>query len=156
MSEAPSPAAPVVVASGEGRAVHAFGLELIFHLTGEQTGGRYVLATAIAPPGDPGPPPHYHENEDECFVVQEGRMSFLIDGQWNEVEPGTMVFVPKLSVHSLKNVGATPSRVLFSALPSGFEIFFTRCEKEFQKPGGPDMACITEIASEHGIHFVNP
>src|SRR5258708_3034917 len=154
MSDAPLPPAPVVVAPGEGRAIHAFGLKLIFHLTGEQTGGRYVVATAIAPVADPGPPPHYHENEDEFFVVQEGRMSFLIDGQWREVEPGTMVFAPKMSVHSLKNVGDTPARVLFSALPSGFDIFFSRCEKEFQKPGGPDMARITEIAIEHGIHFV--
>jgi mannose-6-phosphate isomerase-like protein (cupin superfamily) len=156
VSKPSSTALPFVVAPGEGRVIRAFGLELIFHLTAEQTGGRYVLATAIAPAGDPGPPIHYHENEDECFVVQEGRMSFFIDGHWHEVAPGTMVFVPKLSVHSLKNIGDTPARVLFSSLPSGFEIFFARCEKEFQKPGGPDMARITEIAIEHGIHFVNP
>jgi mannose-6-phosphate isomerase-like protein (cupin superfamily) len=145
---------PVVVPPGAGRSVHAFGLELIFHLTGEQTGGRYVRATAIAPVGDPGPPLHYHENEDECFLVQEGRMSFYIDGEWNEVEPGTLVFVPKGVVHSLKNVGDTPARTLFSALPAGFEIFFTRCEAEFKKPGGPDMSRIVEIAGEHGIRFV--
>jgi len=114
-----------------------------------------MLATIIAPPGQ-GPPPHYHENEDECFVVQEGRMSFFIDGQWREVEPGTMVFAPKRSVHTLKNVGDTPARVLCSAAPSGFEIFFAKCEKEFQKPGGPDMARIAEISAEHGIHYVNP
>jgi quercetin dioxygenase-like cupin family protein len=154
MSESSLHPPPSVVAPGKGRSVRAFGLELIFHLTGEQTEGRYVLATAIAPVGDPGPPIHYHDNEDECFVVQEGRMSFFIDGQWNEVEPGTIVFVPRTKVHSLKNVGDTPARVLFSALPSGFEIFFARCGEEFQKPGGPDMARIVEIAAEHGIHFV--
>jgi quercetin dioxygenase-like cupin family protein len=135
--------------------IRAFGAEMIFHLTGEQTGGRFMLATIIAPPGD-GPPPHYHQNEDETFLVQEGRISFFLDGQWREVEPGTMVFAPKLSVHTLKNIGDTLARILCSASPAGFELFFARCEQEFQKLGGPDMARIAEISAEHGIHYVNP
>jgi mannose-6-phosphate isomerase-like protein (cupin superfamily) len=147
-------ALPFVVAPGVGRVVRAFGSEMIFYLTGEQTGGRYVLATIIAPPGGDGPPPHYHEHEDECFLVQEGHMSFFIADQWHDVSPGTVVFAPKLSVHTLKNVGDTPARVLCSASPSGFELFFAECEKEFQKPGGPDMARIVEISAEHGIHYV--
>jgi quercetin dioxygenase-like cupin family protein len=144
---------PLVVPPGQGRVVRAFGSELTFHLTGEQTEGRQMLATILAPPGD-GPPPHYHENEDETFLVQEGRMSFFLDGHWREVEPGTIVFAPKMSVHTLKNVGTTPARVLVSASPSGFEVFFARCAEEFAKPGGPDMARIVEISTEHGIHYV--
>ena len=154
MRELSPHALPFVVAPGEGRVVRAFGAELTFHLTGEHTEGRYMLATIVAPVGDPGPPPHYHENEDECFLVQEGRMSFYIGGQWQEVAPGTMIFAPKLSVHTLKNVGDTPARVLVSASPSGFEVFFAKCEQEFQKPSGPDMARILEISDEHGIHYV--
>lgn len=153
MSEASLHALPFVVAPGEEKIMRAFGAEMTFYLTGEHTGGRYMLATITAPPGQ-GPPPHYHENEDECFIVQEGRMSFFIAGQWHEVTPGTIVFAPKLSVHTLKNVGDTPARILVSASPAGFEIFFARCEKEFQKQGGPDMARIAEISAEHGIHYV--
>jgi len=154
MSEAPPITIPFAVAPGEGRVIRAFGTEMIFHLTGEQTENRFMLATLFAAPGD-GPPLHYHENEDECFLVQEGRMSFFIGGHWLEVEPGTMVFAPRLSVHSLKNVGDTTARILVSASPAGFEIFFAQCAKEFQKPGGPDMARITEISAEHGIHYVD-
>jgi len=156
MSDESPHAMPFVVEPGVGRVVKAFGSEMIFYLTGEQTGGRYMLATIIAPPGGDGPPPHYHELEDECFLVQEGHMSFFIAGQWHDVSPGTVVFAPRLSVHTLKNVGDTPARVLCSASPSGFELFFAECEKEFQKPGGPDMERITEISAEHGIHYVNP
>jgi mannose-6-phosphate isomerase-like protein (cupin superfamily) len=134
--------------------VRAVGAEMTFHLTGDHTEGRYLLATILAPVGDPGPPPHFHENEDECFIVQEGRMSFFIAGEWNEVAPGTIIFAPKLSVHTLKNVGDTPAKILVSASPAGFEVFFAKCEKEFQRPGGPDMALIKEISSEHGIHYV--
>ena len=153
----PSPhAIPFVVGPGEGKIVRAFGAELTFHLTGEHTGGRYMQATIVAPVGDPGPPPHYHEKEDECFLVQEGRMSFFVGGQWHEVAPGTIVFAPKLSVHTLRNVGDTPARILVSASPAGFEVFFAECEQEFQKPGGPDRTRILEISARHGIHYVNP
>jgi hypothetical protein len=41
--------------------LHAFCEEVIVHLAGAQTGGK------IAPGGDP--PPHYHLNEDELFLV---------------------------------------------------------------------------------------
>jgi mannose-6-phosphate isomerase-like protein (cupin superfamily) len=37
----------------------------------------------ITPPGG-GPPPHYHLNEDETFHVLEGRIAFLLNGEWNE------------------------------------------------------------------------
>lgn len=156
MSDISPHAFPFVVAPGEGKVISAFGAEMTFHLTGEHTGGRYMLATILAPVGDPGPPPHYHENEDECFLVKEGRMSFLIGGQWHEVTPGTVVFAPRLSVHTLRNIGDTPARILLSASPSGFETFFARCAEEFQKSGGPDKARIVEISAEHGIHYVDP
>jgi oxalate decarboxylase/phosphoglucose isomerase-like protein (cupin superfamily) len=86
--------------------------------------------------------------------VQEGRMAFYIDGQWRDVEPGTMIFAPKKSVHTLKNVGDTPARILVSASPAGFEDFFGECEEEFRKPGGPDTKKIGEISAKHGIHYV--
>jgi len=148
-----APSVPIVVSPGVGQVVRAFGSEMIFHLTGKETQGRLMLATIIAPPGD-GPPLHFHENEDETFLVQEGRCSFYADGQWGEVPPGTVVFAPKGSVHSLKNVGDGPMRVLVSAAPSGFEIFFARCAEAFAKPGGPDMARIVEISAEFGIQYV--
>jgi quercetin dioxygenase-like cupin family protein len=154
MIEASPHAIPFVVAPGEEKVIRAFGTEMIFHLTGEHTGGRYMLATILAPVGDQGPPAHYHENEDECFLVQEGRMSFFIAGQWHAVAPGTVVFAPKLSVHTLKNVGDTPARILVSASPAGFEVFFAECEKEFKKPGGPDLDRIAEISEEYGIYYV--
>jgi quercetin dioxygenase-like cupin family protein len=154
MSEDSPHPLPFVVTPDQVKVMKAFGSELTFHLTGEHTGGRYLMATILAPVGNPGPPSHYHENEDECFLVQEGHMSFFIDGQWHDVEPGSIVFAPRLSVHTLKNVGDTPARVLMSASPAGFDVFYAECEKEFQKPGGPDKARILEISAKHGIHYV--
>jgi quercetin dioxygenase-like cupin family protein len=148
-------ATPVLRAPGEGRSLKAFGEEVILHLTGEETGGEFTLWTEITPPGG-GPPPHYHLNEDECFVVQEGRFAFFVHGQWQEYGPGSVVFMPRPVVHTFKNVGDKPGRLLISTRPSGFENFFGRCAEEFKQPGGPNMERIIAISAEHGIHFVQP
>ena len=123
------------------------------HLEGEDTGDVLSLWTSITPPGG-GPPPHDHLNEDEWFVVQEGRLSFFADGQWREVGPGGVVFAPRGSVHTFKNVGDRPSRMTVGTSPAGFEIFFSRCAEEFVKAEGPNMERIVEISAEHGIHYV--
>jgi mannose-6-phosphate isomerase-like protein (cupin superfamily) len=144
-----------IVGPAESRVIHAFGAEMTFHLSGDQTEGGFLAATIVAPSGH-GPPPHYHLNEDECFFVLEGRVSFLSGSEWHEVAPGAVVFTPKRTVHTYKNVGTTHARMFFTALPSGFDVFFAKCEKEFQKPGGPDKARIVEISAEHGIYYVDP
>jgi quercetin dioxygenase-like cupin family protein len=151
MSESRIPAS--IVEPGAGQVLRAFGEELIVHLGSAQTGGRLAVWTEITPPGG-GPPPHYHLHEDECFVVQEGRIAFLRDGAWEELGPGGVVFMPRGVVHAFKNVGETPSRMTISTTPSGFEVFFARCAEEFGKPGGPDMERVMAISAEHGIHFV--
>ena len=138
---------------GQGRVLRALGDEITFLLTGEQTGGALVMGLVLTPPGG-GPPPHYHLNEDEWFVVQEGRVSIFAGGQWQEVPTGTVVFLPRTIAHTFKNVGDTPSRMLVAASPAGFEKFFGHCADECAKPNGPDMQRIAHIAADHGIHFV--
>jgi quercetin dioxygenase-like cupin family protein len=150
----PQPALSASIAlPGQGRVVRAFGDEASFHLDAERTGGRLTMFTLITPPGG-GPPLHYHLNEDEWFVVQEGRVEFLVDGKKKEVAPGGVVYLPRNVVHTYRNIGNKALRQLVSMSPSGFETFFTRCAEEFAKPGGPDMNRIVQIAGEHGIHFV--
>ena len=149
MSERPG----AIVSRDDARVLHAFGEEVIVHLGGDETGGKLTVWTEITPPGG-GPPPHYHTQDDESFHVLEGRVEFFADGQWREVAPGGTVFMPRGAVHAFRNAGTTPSRMLLSTTPSGFEIFFARCAEEFARPGGPDMPRVMAIAAEHGIHFL--
>ncbi len=144
---------PVVVPADAGRVVHAFGEEVTFHLTGEQTGGQLSLWTEKVPPGG-GPPPHVHLNEDEWFIVREGKFEFLVEGEWREVRTGGTIYLPRNAVHTFRNSGDGPGLLLVSTSPAGFETFFSRCAEVFQSPEGPDMERITAIAAEHGIHFI--
>jgi quercetin dioxygenase-like cupin family protein len=145
--------AGIIVRKDSARVLRAFGEELTVLLDGERTVGNLTMWTENTPPGG-GPPPHYHLNEDETFHVLEGRVGFLLDGEWNEVGPGGTAFMPRGVVHTFKNVGDQPSHMLIMTTPSGIEKFFQRCAEEFAKSGGADMSRLAEIGVEHGIHFV--
>ncbi len=158
MSESESPPLPrasVVTLPTEGRVVRAFGEEVRYLLTGAETGGELTQWIETTPPGV-GPPPHYHEREDETFLVLEGRVEFFRNDVWTEVPVGTSVYMPRHEVHAFRNCGSTPLKMLISTMPSGFEVFFSRCAEVFAEPGEPDMARLLAISAEHGIHFMPP
>jgi mannose-6-phosphate isomerase-like protein (cupin superfamily) len=145
---------PAIVRQSEAQVLHAFGEEIMILLDGERsTAGKLTMWTEITPAGG-GPPPHYHLNEDETSHVINGRVAFFLNEEWNEVGPGGSAFMPSSVVHTFKNVGDQPSRMLIATTPSGIGKFFARCAEEFAKSEKPDMSRLFEIGVEHGIHFV--
>lgn len=145
--------APVIVQPGEGKELHAFGNVMSVMLGGKQTGNSLTICAEVTPPGG-GPPVHFHNREDEIFLVIEGLISYFANDKWTEVGPGGVVYLPRGAVHGFRNIGETPSRHWVITTPSGFEVFFSRCADEFAKDGPPDMGRIGEIFSEHGIRMV--
>ena len=101
-----------------------------------------------------GRPPHYHLHEDEWFFPLEGRVEFFKDGAWSEVPLGTAVLMPRNVVHTFRNVGDTPLRMLIQTTPSGFEDFFEACAAEFAGSSPPEMERIVAISAGYGIHYV--
>ncbi len=144
---------PAIVQPGEGRVCRMFGEEVTILLDAKQTGGKFTAFIEVTQPGG-GPPPHTLANEDEWLFVLEGQMQFFAEGKWVDAPPGTTFLAPRGSVHTFKNVGSTPSRMLVHTSPSGLEKFFDAAHAEFGKPGGPDMNRAMAIAAEHGIQFV--
>jgi quercetin dioxygenase-like cupin family protein len=146
---------PVAVPENGGTVLRAFGDQMTVKLAAEQTQSALSLLVDVIPPGG-GPPPHYHLNEDELFILHEGRVSYFVNGQWTALGPGGVVFAPRGHVHTFRNVGDRLARQSVLTTPSGFETFFARCAAEFAKPGGPDQARIVAISAEHGIHYLEP
>lgn len=134
--------------------MRAFGDELLLHLNGEETGGEFCMFTVTTQPGA-GPPLHLHRNESEWFVPLEGQVEFWVAGNWSQVALGTTVYVPRGTVHTYRNAGEGPLRMLVHTVPAGFDVFFSRCAEVFAQPGLPDMPRLMQIAAEHGIEFVD-
>lgn len=136
----------------EARVIRAFGDEMILHLGSDDTGGRFTMWTNITPPGG-GPPPHFHDNEDEWFWPLSGPAEFLHEGSWHEVPERTAVFMPRGVVHTFRNPNKEPLEMLIQTIPGGFDRFFEECANEFSAGGDPDMGRIVEISAKYGIHY---
>lgn len=143
---------PRIVTPGQGKVLHAFGDEITLLLGGAQTGGAFSMFHNKTPPGG-GPPPHSHQREDEWFYPLEGDVEFFKDGCWEPAPVGSAVYMPRKSVHTFRNVGDVPLRMLIQVTPAGFEAFFEACAVEFGRPGEPSMARIGEIFEEYGLKF---
>lgn len=149
----PKPTLPsLIVPADKGRSLHAFGDEVIVMLDGAQTGGNFTSFVDVTPPGG-GPPPHWHEREDEWFHVLEGRVSFYDGHQWHDALPGDSVFAPRGKVHTFKNNSGMSTRMLVHTSPSGFETFYAEAAAEFARRDGPDMQRAVAIAGKYGIRF---
>jgi oxalate decarboxylase/phosphoglucose isomerase-like protein (cupin superfamily) len=111
------------------------------------------MFTEVTPPGG-GPPPHFHDFEDEWFFPLDGRVEFFLNGQWTEAAPRSVVSAPRDVVHAVRSPGDQPLTMFIQTAPAGFEEFIRRCAVEFARPGGPETSRIASSSAEHGIHFV--
>lgn len=144
------------VSSGEGETLWVLGDLYELKATGEETGGTFALWETTTPPGNPGPPPHVHCNEDEAFFLLEGRLELVVEGHVSVIGPGSFVNVPKGILHTFRNVGTIPASFLGLVAPAGFEGFF----KEVGEPatddttppsGPPDIEKVLTAASKYGL-----
>jgi mannose-6-phosphate isomerase-like protein (cupin superfamily) len=90
------------------------GQLLTYKVTAEQTGGAYSLFEGTVPPGGAAPP-HIHHREDESFYVVEGEFEFTRDGESIRAAAGSLVYVPRGSLHAFENVGESTGTLLLSA-----------------------------------------
>jgi quercetin dioxygenase-like cupin family protein len=147
-----------VLLPGEGRSFWVVGDLYTFLATGEDTNGAYALIQALVPPGG-GPPPHIHRREDETFYVLEGELTFHIDGRTLAASTGSFVTLPKGTLHSFKNTGPTPAKMLVIVHPSGLEKFFEEVGEEARgqsSPPAPDIAKLVTVAPKYGLEIQVP
>jgi mannose-6-phosphate isomerase-like protein (cupin superfamily) len=138
------------VPPGEGeKSLRVFGEMVTYKVTSYQTGGAYSLFEVETPPGG-GPPLHVQHREDEAFWVLEGEYEFLGRDHSLRVASGSLVYVPKGSLHAHVNRGDGPARMLVSQTPGGsHERFFEEIEEA-------EEGRIPEIAAEYGIEIPMP
>jgi cupin 2 domain-containing protein len=55
----------------------------------------------------------YIHDEDELFMVLEGKVELEMDGKSRILEPGEEILIPANTYHSVRNLGNTVSRWLY-------------------------------------------
>jgi len=90
------------------------------------TTGDYDLALGETPPNVQGPPPHMHNNYKESFLIVEGEMEFIVNGEIQKVRAGESVDLPPNTVHTFSNTGDQPCKWVNIHSPKGFREFFEK------------------------------
>lgn len=89
-----------------------------------EVSGNYDMVIGETPPNVPGPPPHLHAGLNELFMVLEGEMEFVVNGEIKKVKQGETVDLPPKVVHTFKNAGTIPCKWVNIHSPKGFLSFF--------------------------------
>lgn len=97
-----------------------------------------VWSELVLEPRAPGPPEHIHTSLPENFIVTEGTLSLLVNGEKKLLQPGESFLVNPGTAH--KPFNETDSRVVVKpplspeyALPEQFAVFLTQAYGYFDE-----------------------
>jgi mannose-6-phosphate isomerase-like protein (cupin superfamily) len=110
-----------------------------------ETLSDYALLNMVTPVGVPGPPPHYHEDAAELFLVTEGELDVMIDGEWQTLRAGESACVPRGAVHTFRNPGDTDARWVTAFSPRGFERAFVDFGIPVEQAGSVEASVADEV-----------
>jgi mannose-6-phosphate isomerase-like protein (cupin superfamily) len=143
---------PVITRPGDAEQIRPFGIDMKVMLGAEHTGGTFSAIVGELKPGE-GPPPHLHRDREEYFFVLEGTYSLTVNGNESSIGPGTMVFVPRGTVHTFKNTSSSMGRLLEWTIPGDNGDYF-RAMHKMETDGGFNPETFAEINQRYVTEFV--
>jgi len=141
-----------VVRPEQAPRITPFGLDARILLSSEATGGAISVLMVRHKPGE-GPPDHVHFAQEEMFFIIEGTYELTLDGETTTAGPGTIVFIPRSTVHRFKNVGETTACMLDWSLPGGQDHYFKAID-ELTAGSGFNGEKVREINEQFDTRFV--
>ena len=93
-------------------------------VTPHETSGDYDLMFAETPAHVSGPPPHLHHTYKESFLIIEGEMEFMVDGEVKVIKAGESVDIPPKTLHTFGNKSDKVCKWINIHSPKGFRNFF--------------------------------
>ena len=127
----------------------------------KEISGNYDLVIGETPAHVPGPPPHFHQGYNEVFLVVEGEMNFVVDGEPRVVKAGESVDLPPNTLHTFGNSSDKPCKWINIHSPKGFLSFFDdvgvdESEQEaVSKSVAPSVIeKVMQVAADYDMHIV--
>lgn len=114
---------------------------LTLKVTGQESGGQFLVLEGRVPPGG-GPPVLHRHTPAETFYILEGEFSFsMVDSdrrlQVQLAQVGDVVAIPPMLWHSYKNIGTVPGKFIAVLSPAGMEAFFREIGQPVSAPLNP-------------------
>ena len=139
----------------QGNLIKVGQLEIRYLVDGAEKGGLGVFEMAV-PPGANVPPAHSHTNNEECVYVLEGTLSYRVDHESRDLNPGDWMSTPPGSVHHFSNVGTQTARALFMMTPDFGPQYFHEVAAVANAGGPPDRVKLLEVMSRYGLVPATP
>jgi quercetin dioxygenase-like cupin family protein len=147
--------APKVLAPSEGlRLQSGPGRDLVFKVTGEDTGGAFdYFVVEVAPHG--GPPLHVHHNQEETIHVLTGRYKLRIGEEMFHLGRGGFAYLPSGVPHAFLNLTDEPGEVVVVYTPGGGHRFYEELGP-LTRNGSPDRATVAAVFEKYGMTLLGP
>ena len=144
-----------VLAPGEGlRLQSGPGRDLIFKVTGDDTGGAFdYFIVEVAPKG--GPPLHVHHRQEETIHALRGRYKVRIGEDIFTIEEGGFAHLPAALPHAFLNLTDEPGELIMVFAPGGGHRFFEELGPATRGETA-DKAAIAAIFERHDMTLLGP
>ena len=159
MSQDHDTGVPTVALPDQGEARWGLGGLWIVRVSAAQTGGTFSLLEVRMVRGC-ATPLHRHDEDDETFIVLDGQLALLVQGERVDAGPGAVVHLPGGEVHAWRSE-SDEARFLVIATPQ-HEAFYRECCTPAPAPTQPpdagqiDLSIIIPAGERHGVQIISP
>jgi quercetin dioxygenase-like cupin family protein len=130
------------------------GRDLIFKVTGDDTGGAFdYFVVEVAPRG--GPPLHVHHGQEETVHVLSGRFKVRIGEDEFSLGPGGFAYLPSRVPHAFLNLTGEPARIIVVYTPGGGHRFYEELGP-LTRNGQPDRATVAALFEKYDMSLLGP
>lgn len=145
----------IVHAAGEGlRLQSGPGRDLIFKVTGEDTGGAFdYFIVEVAPKG--GPPLHVHHKQEETIHVLKGQFKVQIGDSIYRLQEGGFAYLPSNVPHTFLNLTDAPAEVIVVYTPGGGHKFYEELGP-LTRNGSPGPKVVGQLFAKYDMTLLGP
>ena len=125
------------------------GERYLIRTPSDKTNGAYSIIEVVADHRN-GTAMHVHQNEDEHFIILEGKGHFSNRGERVDLTAGSSLTVRRGASHAWCNLSETPLRMLVLFSPGGIDELFRETAK------GADLNSLAPILVKFGTRIIGP
>jgi len=130
------------------------GRDLIFKVTGEDTGGSLdYFIVQVAPKN--GPPLHGHHLQEETIHILKGHFKIRIGDEIFYLTEGGFAYLPSKVPHTFLNLTDETGELIVVYTPGGGHHFYEELGP-LTRNGHPDKAVVAQVFEKYGMTLLGP